>query len=815
MEPIQSWSEERVLRWLQGLDAPLQQYPVSEWGLSGRDLLHLGAQDLQRLGVHKLGHQELLLDAVEKLCSLTYGLSGESLRGLTEKLQALTSTLQMGIQGRWRRNSYDGRSTTKLPVGVLQVVVELLVSAKGLFSLLNRYQFFKLSEDSSTKDIFTSCRTLGEIVHNDNTVYEKEKDIVSVCRQLLSVCDDILKSSSELLLSHTAELESVHLVPATPGDCLGIEIASTSSTSHYVTGTALEPSADVSLRILAGDEVIQVNDQIVIGWSRANLVKKLKENPAGVTLVLKRIPGSKKRQNHSNPEVSVSSPQEEDRRSESASESSDEEEENPRHSIFERVAASVRSLSFRRAIQGPEGGPSMGQEESELPSDRDPHSLSLPYPSQPGQRSPLAEPGDLDFGECPRSPRLSAHRPGLDEDSSGSDMVGTLGNKETKRSSPKALSRRRVSCRELGHPDCAGWLWKKRRDSGVFVTHKWQRFWFILKGPALYWYSGQQDEKAEGFVDISSYNIESAGEHKRKYVFKVCHSRFQNFFFAADHVRDMSKWINCLITAIQKYKKPDTGPSNEEECYSETESESERSPSPGRKNKKHNYNTYPRKKDKANKTSLQSPTAEGSKLTGPVDEMGQMLNNIKEGGVSLTGQEQPFTHAHFRRSFIKRCKNPVINEKVHTLRALHSTLKAKEAELLQINKLLDDVDAAKYRQWKLQNEELLVEIERLAAQRDCAVKENTSCPPAAAEAIPAAAAAAVGEEGAFRVMLSDGEQLVDPEPEDVRLDLSPGSTVPMATSPKLELELGSLQDSINAEISEMAEAGEAEHYFYI
>lgn len=62
-------------------------------------------------------------------------------------------------------------------------------------------------------------------------------------------------------------------------------------------------------------------------------------------------------------------------------------------------------------------------------------------------------------------------------------------------------------------------------------------------------------------------------------------------------------------------------------------------------------------------------------LSLPVDEMGVMMNSIKEGGVSLTGEEQPFTHDHFRRSFIKRCKNPVINEKVHTLRTLQSTLK--------------------------------------------------------------------------------------------------------------------------------------------
>lgn len=58
-----------------------------------------------------------------------------------------------------------------------------------------------------------------------------------------------------------------------------------------------------------------------------------------------------------------------------------------------------------------------------------------------------------------------------------------------------------------------------------------------------------------------------------------------------------------------------------------------------------------------------------------MDEMGMMLNNIKEGGVSLIGNEQPFTHDHFRKSFIRRNKNPVINEKAHTLRALQSTLK--------------------------------------------------------------------------------------------------------------------------------------------
>ncbi|KAM7403207.1 hypothetical protein PAMA_003908 [Pampus argenteus] len=839
MEPITSWSEEKVCEWLQGLDAPLCQYPISEWHLSGVDLLQVTSQDLEKLGVHKIGHQELILEAVEKLCSLTYGMGGENLRGLTEKLRAVAHTLQMGIQSRWRLNNYGGRSIVKLPVGVLHVVLELITSAKGLFSLLNRYQFSKLSGYTASKNIFGYCRELGEIVHKNTTVYEKEKDIIAVCRHLVAVCDEILNSSPEALLTHTAQLESVDLVPVAPGDNLGIEITSTGSINHYVTGTAAEPSADANLTILAGDEVIKVNDQIVVGWSRVNLVKKLRENPSGVTLVLKRIPGSVKCRDQQ-----LSSTQEGDGKSEEEEEAKDEEE-NPRNSIFERVAASVRSLSFRKAVHVPEiNQQPTGQEESELSSDKELEGgLTLTsYQNQHGRLSPLSASGDAENFQRHRrdrslSPRsrsplgsFSSSSPqGVNQETASftscPEMVGHTGNKDTKKSSTKgmttAMSRRRVSCRELGRPDCDGWLWKKRRDGSVFIAQKWQRFWFILKGPSLYWYTSQQDEKAEGFVNIASYSIESAGEHKRKYVFKMCHQRFHNFFFAADNVSDMSKWINCLITAIQKHKKFHTGPDSEEECYSETESESEGSPSPRRKKKVQSH-TLPRPKGKTNKVPLSSPLTGGSRGTGgPVDEMGMMLNNIKEGGVSLIGHEQPFTHDHFRKSFIRRNKNPVINEKAHTLRALQSTLKAKEAELQQINKILDDSDltAGKYRQWKDHNEELVQEIDRLARHRaskggDDAATQDTATEAVAVETV-AKETASAETEGAYRLSLSDGEQFVDAELSDVLLEIPLGSPT-TETSPVLELSLGSLQESINKQLSEMVESGEAaENYFYI
>ncbi|KAL7861630.1 hypothetical protein SRHO_G00130710 [Serrasalmus rhombeus] len=758
MDSVSSWSCARVSTWLRGVDSSLQQYAFEKWKLCGTDLLQLTSQQLDKLGVQKIGHQELILEAVEKLCSLTYSVCGETLRSATEKLHAVAHSLQMNIQSRWRINTYDGQSTTQLPTAVLQAVVEIITAAKALFYMLQRYQCTQFTGHSSSKNINTLCMDLGSTVHKDVTVFEKEKDIISISRQLVGICDEILSSVPEAVLTHSAQLHSVDLVPISPGDQLGIEITSTASNHHYISGTAAEPP-EFAEKILAGDEVIQVNDQNVVGWSRKNLVEKLQENPKGVFLLLRRTPVSLRQKEktksvslaplHSKP-ASVSSEREEE----------EEEDETNRGSVFERVASSIRSSVSRVSVSPPDGPQLIVQDDSELLSDHSFDGTPTTHAHQQGADSGSVL--DCSVRTVERSPSSLSLDSNRVRVGSCPEMVGNVEEKENKKSSTKgtrtAMSRRRVSCRELGRPDCDGWLWKKRKETSVFVTQKWQRFWFVLKGVTMYWYTSQQEEKAVGMVKIGSYSIESAGEHKRKYVFKMFHPRFQSFFFAADNVTDMSKWINCLITAIQKYKKlQQNPPDSEAECYSETESEEDGSNSPRTLKKKVSTkaqcNTLPRTLGRKNKpaggAAVTSSPAGGNKGAGE-DEMGELFNKLKEGGVSLIGQNQPVTHDQLRRSFIRRNKNPVINEKIHTLRALQSTLKAKEAELVLLNKLLEDSELTplKFRQWKQRNEELHQEIEKLAAEKRKKHTETTTGKTASE---------------ACSLSLSDGEQLVDAE----------------------------------------------------
>lgn len=135
-----------------------------------------------------------------------------------------------------------------------------------------------------------------------------------------------------------------------------------------------------------------------------------------------------------------------------------------------------------------------------------------------------------------------------------------------------------------------------------------------------------------------------------------------------------------------------------------------------------------------------------------------------------------------------------------------------------INKILEDSDpsATKFRQWKETNEDLVLEIERLAtlrvAKEGPEVAQDAPTEEVSLETVAKETATAEAE-GAYRLSLSEGEQLVDAEPSDVLLEI-PSDSPTSESSPVLELSLGSLQDSINKELSEMAQSGE-EHYFYI
>uniref|UniRef100_A0A8C0R594 Connector enhancer of kinase suppressor of Ras 1 n=1 Tax=Canis lupus dingo TaxID=286419 RepID=A0A8C0R594_CANLU len=647
MEPVATWSPGKVAAWLRGLHDSLQDYCFEEWELPGKYLLQLCPRSLEALTVWPLGHQELILEGVEQLRALSSGLQTENLQSLTERLLEGIYAFQSLVQGHLE-------GCVEPPAHVLSAAVKLIHEAHTLLFWLNRYLFSHLNDFSACQKIGELCGELGQALQEDTPAAEKESKVLRICSHVVGICHNILSCSPQELLEQRAVLEPVQL-----DDPLGLEIHTTSNCLHFVSRVGTQVPANTRLQILPGDEIVQVNEQVVVGWPHKNVMRELLREPAGATLVLKKVPVPK-----TPPQVPAPSP-------------APVLLSDPCHQLHHHF------WLFPQTSPQPLGSP-----QQTVPSPPSPaHSTSLDLESLP---IPPASPATLPAGVA------DTQKPPEHPDKSP-----VPGRKKSKGVATR-LSRRRVSCRELGQPDCDGWL-LLRKVPGGFMGPRWRRCWFVLKRHTLYWYHQPQDEKAEGLINVSNYSLESGQDQKKKYVFQLTHDVYKPFIFAADTLEDLSMWVRHLITCISKYQSPRRASlPREEDCYSETEAEDPDDDAGSRSasNDTH-FSSHP----------AHSPAQPKSGVHNSEGALEGMVRGLRQGGVSLLGQPQPLTQEQWRSSFMRRNRDPQQNELVHRVRALQSTLKAKLQELQALEEVLGDPELTgeKFRQWKEQNQDLYLE----------------------------------------------------------------------------------------------------------
>uniref|UniRef100_A0A671L1B9 Cnksr family member 3 n=1 Tax=Sinocyclocheilus anshuiensis TaxID=1608454 RepID=A0A671L1B9_9TELE len=271
----------------------LQQYVPNfeREKISGEQLLKISHQDLEELTMTHVGHQELILEAVDLLCALNCGVETDNLKTLVCQMRAASNNLHNCASERRKNPTYDGGSPYKPPNVFLTAVVELIAAAKGMLAWLDRTPLTGISDFTSTKNkIIQLCLELTTTVQKDCTVFEMEEKILEVSRVLTGICDSTMRITSDPLKSQITCLEEVTITNIKADEGLGMYIKSTYDGLHVITGTTENSPADRTQRIHAGDEVIQVNRQTVVGWHLNNLVEKLREDPQNVTLMVKKRP---------------------------------------------------------------------------------------------------------------------------------------------------------------------------------------------------------------------------------------------------------------------------------------------------------------------------------------------------------------------------------------------------------------------------------------------------------------------------------------------------------------------------------------------
>ncbi|XP_058042939.1 connector enhancer of kinase suppressor of ras 2 isoform X3 [Ahaetulla prasina] len=733
MEPVSKWTPNQVVDWMKGLDDCLQQYikNFEREKIGGDQLLRITHQELEDLGVTRIGHQELILEAVDLLCALNYGLETENLKTLSHKLNASAKNLQNFITGRRRSGHYDGRSSRKLPNDFLTSVVDLIGAAKSLLAWLDRSPFAAVTDYSVTRNnVIQLCLELTTIVQQDCTVHETENKILHVCKTLSSVCDHIISLSSDPLVSQSAHLEVIQLANIKPSEGLGMYIKSTYDGLHVITGTTENSPADRCKKIHAGDEVIQVNHQTVPLVSRSP-TSSVATPSSTVSTPTKRDSSALQDLYIPPPPAEPYIPRDEKgnlpcddtgrhlvgkpvhKGSESPNSFLDQEyrkrfnvvEEDAVLYCYEyekgRTSSSGRRESTPtygklRPISMPVEYNWVGDYEEPSKTKRDSRRENslLRYISNEKiaqedymfQRNSKKDTGKKSKKKDKNnSPSHYSLLPSLQMESLRQDSMSTPGpettlyhtfqqsslqhkSKKKNKGLASSKSKRRISCKDLGRGDCEGWLWKKK-DAKSYFSQKWKKYWFVLKETSLYWYINEEDEKAEGFISLPEFKIDRANECRKKYAFKACHPKIKSFYFAAEHQDDLNRWLNRINMLAAGYAERERI-KQEQDYWSESDKEEVDTPStPKQDSPPPPYDTYPRPPS----MSCASPFVETKHSRLSSTETSQSQSSHEEFRQELVGSttESPIHKtASQRRSWQDLIETPLTSSGLHYLQTL-------------------------------------------------------------------------------------------------------------------------------------------------
>uniref|UniRef100_A0A8D2NJD2 Connector enhancer of kinase suppressor of Ras 2 n=1 Tax=Zonotrichia albicollis TaxID=44394 RepID=A0A8D2NJD2_ZONAL len=691
MEPVSKWSPSQVVDWMKGLDDCLQQYikNFEREKISGDQLLRITHQELEDLGVTRIGHQELILEAVDLLCALNYGLETENLKTLSHKLNASAKNLQNFITGRRRSGHYDGRTSRKLPNDFLTSVVDLIGAAKSLLAWLDRSPFAAVTDYSVTRNnVIQLCLELTTIVQQDCTVYETENKILHVCKTLSGVCDHIISLSSDPLVSQSAHLEVIQLTNIKPSE--GLPLIPRSPTSSVAT-----PSSTISTPTKRDSSALQ--DLYIPPPPTEPYVPRDEKGNLPCDDVGRHIVGKPVHTGSESPNSFL------------------DQEYRKRFNVVEEDAVLYCYEYEKGRTSGPgrrESTPTYGKlrpismpvEYNWVGDYEDPNKIKrdtrrenslLRYMSNEKigqedymfQRNSKKDTGKKSKkkGDKSSSPSHYSLLPSLQMESLRQEVMGTPGpetamyhtfqqsslqqkSKKKNKAPIPGKSKRRISCKDLGRGDCEGWLWKKK-DAKSYFSQKWKKYWFVLKDTSLYWYINEEDEKAEGFISLPEFKIDRASECRKKYAFKACHPKIKSFYFAAEHLDDMNRWLNRINMLAAGYAERERI-KQEQDYWSESDKEEADTPStPKQDSPPPPYDTYPRPPS----MSCTSPYVEPKHSRLSSTETSQSQSSHEEFRPEVAGSttESPVRKtASQRRSWQDLIETPLTSSGLHYLQTL-------------------------------------------------------------------------------------------------------------------------------------------------
>ncbi|KAL1436216.1 hypothetical protein MTO96_010953 [Rhipicephalus appendiculatus] len=259
---IAEWTPEHVADWLRGLDdiiIPYVHFFLNN-NIDGHHLLTLGPDDLTSLNISKVGHQELILEAVDQLRQLHYKLITENLQSLALKLGCRARSVYNEIK---RMTTTDQDNVVNIATSILADVSEVLLAVKSFVSWLDRAPFEGQERYTNIRQTVLKLGIeLASTAQRDHFAAKPYAVIQSSCYNLADICDIIIQECHDSLIIQPASLD-VATVKKKTDEEWGMQINSSYSGIHVVGGVKFQSPSHRCGKVDVGDEIVQINYQTV------------------------------------------------------------------------------------------------------------------------------------------------------------------------------------------------------------------------------------------------------------------------------------------------------------------------------------------------------------------------------------------------------------------------------------------------------------------------------------------------------------------------------------------------------------------------
>ena len=95
-----------------------------------------------------------------------------------------------------------------------------------------------------------------------------------------------------------------------------------------------------------------------------------------------------------------------------------------------------------------------------------------------------------------------------------------------------------------------GWLWRKWKAVGnLFESRTWDRQYFVLRGPFLYYSEQSSDDERQDFICLKDATTQIFVHHTRMYCFEISHPERRTIYLDAKDDEEKYEWIRAIALA--------------------------------------------------------------------------------------------------------------------------------------------------------------------------------------------------------------------------------------------------------------------------